>query len=257
MLAFVAAIALLIASGLFVYHKPRRTHNISILTSGRLQGEGKLKTPMANLAQLTQNYTEMHSVKPAMINKKKLGELLPLQYNLIQENGRSFHGQRNFTTNRKYLRNLGLPMSNFTTLDNITGREIVLVAGASGNHFNEVQDVVAGAQELFSQYTMYFVDFGLPNNRVAQVKTWCGVTYMKFNFGRYPSHVKNMRYYAWKVLIVMEILQKHPNAGVLWMDSSVRFRTGDIQWAIRMAQRQWRNGALHPPKPQHHFCNPS
>ena len=35
-----------------------------------------------------------------------------------------------------------------------------------------------------------------------QINNLCNVTYRKFNYSKYPSHVQNLVLYAWKPLIV-------------------------------------------------------
>ena len=165
-----------------------------------------------------------------------VAEALPLQYSSQY----SYHtpgriGVRNFTIRRDYLLELGLPVTNFLSLDKTTVRNIMLVTGASSNHFREVLDVVAGAQKYFPQYQIVFIDYGLTYEQSFQAKTWCGVTVVKFDFSRYPPHVRNMWYYAWKVLTIMEMLKLHPNSGILWLDASVRFKHGDINWAFEQA----------------------
>ena len=45
--------------------------------------------------------------------------------------------------------------------------------------------------------------------------------YRKFDFNAYPRHVRNLRNYAWKTLIIQEMLSEFD--GTMWFDSSVKF----------------------------------
>lgn len=52
------------------------------------------------------------------------------------------------------------------------------------------------------------------------MKKLAHVIYRKFEFEKYPPHIKNLRNYAWKLLLIGELLSEFD--GVMWIDSSMR-----------------------------------
>lgn len=52
------------------------------------------------------------------------------------------------------------------------------------------------------------------------MKKLAHVIYRKFEFEKYPRHIKNLRNYAWKLLLIGELLSEFE--GVMWIDSSMR-----------------------------------
>lgn len=59
----------------------------------------------------------------------------------------------------------------------------------------------------------------------------CGVEYRKFPFWHYPKHVQNLRNYAWKPIIIHQLLTEYE--GVLWLDSSISTLSRDLQPILR------------------------
>ena len=62
-------------------------------------------------------------------------------------------------------------------------------------------------------------DLGLNQHEIHRLNSLPYVDYRKFNFSRFPEHVKNLHTYAFKPLIIAETLAEF--GGVMWMDASV------------------------------------
>ena len=54
---------------------------------------------------------------------------------------------------------------------------------------------------LWRHRTTYFIFF--------QVKSWCNVKYRRLDFAIYPPHVKDLKTYTWKPLIIMVCYRDH------------------------------------------------
>ena len=106
---------------------------------------------------------------------------------------------------------------------------IVPVTGASSNHFRECKANIEHFSKQFPGKRVIFYDLGLDDSQVSFVKSLPFVTLKKFEFASYPAHVRNLHNYAWKTLIIQQILAEFD--GVMWFDSSVKFN-GDHTHAI-------------------------
>lgn len=113
------------------------------------------------------------------------------------------------------------PPSSFIELTNDSVRNFVFVTGASSNHFNESIDALIRAQRYFPKKKIFYYDLGLNESerlkvwlhvfqflqmhiRIVsfQVRTWCSVELRTFNFSQFPMHVRNLKTYAFKPIIM-------------------------------------------------------
>jgi len=107
--------------------------------------------------------------------------------------------------------------------------------GASDSRRSFGLDAIARIQLFFPNHKIYYYDL----NHVAylfyvkNLKKICNLQYRHFNFSQYPSHVGNLKYYAWKPLVIHELLLQHP--GVFWIDSSTRMETANISAVLQQA----------------------
>ena len=106
---------------------------------------------------------------------------------------------------------------------------IIPVTGASSNHFTECKVHIEHFLRHFPGKRVIFYDLGLDASQVSFVKSLPFVTFRTFEFASYPAHVRNLHNYAWKALIIQQILAEFD--GVMWFDSSVKFN-GDHTHAI-------------------------
>ncbi|KAK3585678.1 hypothetical protein CHS0354_020245 [Potamilus streckersoni] len=133
-----------------------------------------------------------------------------------------------------YLKELGIA-KDFVSFPN--PKIPVLVTAASSNHFLEVQALMQNLHSVvFPKYKnlkFIFYDIGLKENEKEMVKTHCRCEYRSFPFEKYPGHVKILNGYTFKPLITQTVLNEY--GFVMWMDASVRFRTGELDSLFQMA----------------------
>ena len=106
---------------------------------------------------------------------------------------------------------------------------VVPVTAASSNHFGELMPNVKFFPTHFPGKKLLFYDIGLDESQASQLKELPYVTYRKFDFDKYPPHIKNLKNYAWKILIIGELLAEFD--GVMWFDTSVRIY-GDVNQVL-------------------------
>ena len=100
---------------------------------------------------------------------------------------------------------------------------VVPVTGASSNHFEEFRQHISTFAKLFPGIRVIFYDLGLTRSQVTFIlKNLPFVQYRKFDFNEYPPHVSTLINYAWKPLIIQEILGEFD--GAMWFDSSIKFK---------------------------------
>ena len=98
---------------------------------------------------------------------------------------------------------------------------VVPVTGCSSNHFGEFKGNIAQFTKHYPGVKMFFYDLGLSDSEVKEVKEMPFMVYRKLHFEAYPEHVRNLLNYAWKVLIIQQMLSEFD--GTMWFDSSVKF----------------------------------
>ena len=117
---------------------------------------------------------------------------------------------------------------------------VVPVTGASSNHFGELMANVNYFPTRFPGTKLFCYDIGLDDSQVSKLKNLPFVIYRKFDFDKYPPHVKNLLSYAWKILIIGELLSEFD--GVMWFDTSVRVH-GDVTHVLER-QAHFKSGML-------------
>ena len=100
---------------------------------------------------------------------------------------------------------------------------VVPVTGASSNHFEEFRAHISTFAKLFPGIRVIFYDLGLTRSQVKFIlKNLPFVQYRMFDFNEYPPHLSTLINYAWKPLIIQEILGEFD--GAMWYDSSIKFK---------------------------------
>lgn len=99
--------------------------------------------------------------------------------------------------------------------------KLIPVSAISSNHFKELMAHVTPAEKILPHRKMIVYDLGLSQQEIDHLKSTSPIEYRKFNFSRFPEYVKDLHTYAFKPLIIAEILAQF--GGVLWMDASVIF----------------------------------
>ena len=114
---------------------------------------------------------------------------------------------------------------------------VVPVTGASSNHFEEFREHISTFAKLFPGIRVFFYDLGLTRSQVRFIlKNLPFVQYRMFDFNEYPSHVGNLINYAWKPLIIQEILGEFD--GAMWFDSSIKFKRNNTHEVLQRLARQ-------------------
>lgn len=122
-----------------------------------------------------------------------------------------------------------------------TGVEIpVLVSGASSNHYEEgnlfIYHLNSVVRPSYPSVPFYFFDLGMKHWQTQKISQTCNCTVVKFPFHKYPAHIKDMLGFCWKPLLMKMVLQTH--RFTMWMDTSTRFQTSNLDNLFRRAQQQ-------------------
>ena len=100
---------------------------------------------------------------------------------------------------------------------------VVPITGASSNHFEEFRAHISTFAKLFPGIRVIFYHLGLTRSQVKFIlKNLPFVQYRMFDFNEYPPHVSTLINYAWKPLIIQEILGEFD--GAMWFDSLIKFK---------------------------------
>ena len=86
--------------------------------------------------------------------------------------------------------------------------KLVMVTAISSNHFLESQDYFGSIHKNMPNTTIIAYHLGLKKEEVATLQSYCNVKVRRFNFSRYPSHVRSLNMYAWKVMVVSEMSEE-------------------------------------------------
>ncbi|XP_060586383.1 uncharacterized protein LOC132742095 isoform X2 [Ruditapes philippinarum] len=78
-------------------------------------------------------------------------------------------------------------------------------------------------------------DLGMTSRQLRMVLKHCKCEIRRFPFDQFPPHVKVLHTYAFKPIIVQQLLMEF--GFVWWMDSSVRFTTNDIDSAVMYTKK--------------------
>uniref|UniRef100_A0A0K0E4I1 Glycosyltransferase family 92 protein n=1 Tax=Strongyloides stercoralis TaxID=6248 RepID=A0A0K0E4I1_STRER len=104
--------------------------------------------------------------------------------------------------------------------------EPVITTAMSQNHFAESFSLFESIYNHFPNYKVIVYDLGLNNDSINKIKNICNVEYRKFNFDKYPPHVKQLFLYAWKSIIIAEVLRDFK--AIWYADTSVIFKKSDL-----------------------------
>ena len=111
---------------------------------------------------------------------------------------------------------------------------VVPVTGSSSNHFREFKMNIGFFCDNFPGKRAIFYDLGLDDSQASEVKALPFLTYRKFNFDAYPPHIRNLHNFAWKLLIIQQVLAEFD--GAMWFDTSVCFQAKTSYILERMAR---------------------
>lgn len=123
--------------------------------------------------------------------------------------------------------------------------DLIVVTAASSNHFGPLQYLLGSLRALGARVECY--DIGLTPSEVRAIPRWNGLLYHKFDDAAFPPHMnvaKNAGEYAWKPVIVAEVVDRVRAAGhtadVLWADAGSYFHAIEpIAARIRASRGLW------------------
>uniref|UniRef100_A0A0K0EZ03 Nucleotide-diphospho-sugar transferase domain-containing protein n=1 Tax=Strongyloides venezuelensis TaxID=75913 RepID=A0A0K0EZ03_STRVS len=104
--------------------------------------------------------------------------------------------------------------------------EPVIVTALSQNHFIESLSLFESIRRYLPNTKIIVYDLGFDDETIKKVKAICNVKYRKFNFDKYPSHVRNLHLYSWKAIVIAETLRDFKS--IWYADASVKFKSSDL-----------------------------
>ncbi|XP_052236883.1 uncharacterized protein LOC127848454 isoform X3 [Dreissena polymorpha] len=108
----------------------------------------------------------------------------------------------------------------------------VIVTACSHDFFHVSEGLLKSIDNLilpkYPDLKLFYYDLGLHEQDIKTIESGCKFcTVIKFDFQKYPQHVQHLKFYAWKPLIVREVMQNY--SWVWWMDSSARILRNDTE----------------------------
>ncbi|KAJ8023635.1 hypothetical protein HOLleu_36130 [Holothuria leucospilota] len=105
---------------------------------------------------------------------------------------------------------------------NFLYEKLTLVTSFSQNHFKEGIGFIGSAQHQMPNKTIIVYDLGLHKQAINKIRSFCNVELRRFNFEKYPTHLKRLHTYAFKPIIINLVLNEF---GVIYYgDASIRFK---------------------------------
>jgi hypothetical protein len=109
-----------------------------------------------------------------------------------------------------------------TTDPELLDLPLTLVTAASSGFVGHLGNIVGSAHYWEPNLEIAVYDLGLSDDNKAQISKWCRVTIRPIDFDKYPSHVRNLRNFAWKALVVQQALEEYGK--ILYVDSGYEIR---------------------------------
>ena len=108
---------------------------------------------------------------------------------------------------------------------------LVFVSAFSDNHFKEAREMLRIVTECLPETTIIIYDLGLSDSHQKALRTYNNVELRHFPFWAYRPHVRHLRNYAWKPLIVKQVSSEYDF--IMYGDSSVRLISCNITTALQ------------------------
>lgn len=100
--------------------------------------------------------------------------------------------------------------------------ELVIVTACSKTVFERLRNLVGSIHFWEPGLKVIVFDLGLSSEQLVEVSSWRNVELRRFQFEKYPPHVRISSNYAWKVLLIAETAQEFP--AFLYLDSGMEIR---------------------------------
>lgn len=110
----------------------------------------------------------------------------------------------------------------------------VIVTAANSGFYGVTQGLLKSIHEIlmpkYKDIKIIYYDLGLGADQHQQLVKYCKCEVRKFPFDDFPPHVRRLKTYTWKPIIIQQLLMEF--GFVWWADSSVRFTTDDLDRAL-------------------------
>jgi hypothetical protein len=101
--------------------------------------------------------------------------------------------------------------------------ETAVLTYASHSFYDRLENLVGSVQLWAPEFKILVIDMGLNKTQKQCVRQMNGVDFWDFDFRNYPKHVRNLRSFAWKPIVIAELLQKY--SSVIVQDAGQEFRS--------------------------------
>ncbi|XP_050418954.1 uncharacterized protein LOC126832277 [Patella vulgata] len=106
----------------------------------------------------------------------------------------------------------------------------VIVAGASSNHFTEMQALMHNIdtvlRPVYPDIKVILYDIGFTESQRQAIIKYGRCKLRKFDITKYPDHIKYLHSCAWKPIIIQEVLNEYNFT--MYMDASIRLYNGSL-----------------------------
>ena len=101
----------------------------------------------------------------------------------------------------------------------------VVVTAVSANHYGESQGLIKDIHQqllyFYPKIKLIVYDLGLTKFQLLAMHKYCKGEVRTFEFDQYPDHVKDLKGYTWKPIIIQLMLREYNF--IIWNDASVRY----------------------------------
>ena len=101
----------------------------------------------------------------------------------------------------------------------------VVVTAVSANHYGESQGLIKDIHQqllyFYPKIKLIVYDLGLTKFQLLAMHKYCKCEVRTFEFDQYPDHVKDLKGYTWKPIIIQLLLREYNF--IIWNDASVRY----------------------------------
>jgi len=105
---------------------------------------------------------------------------------------------------------------------NIKTTKPVAVTALSDSHMKEFEMRISSFLAKHPGKKVLIFDLGLSKENIKRIKAkGHQYAYRKFDFGKYPEHVKNLENFAWKILVWAEVLEHY--GALIYFDTSIEW----------------------------------
>ena len=118
----------------------------------------------------------------------------------------------------------------------------VFVTAVKGDQTLAALNLMRQVQELFPDHQLFVYTLNLDEDELKSLNTSCNLScsLLKFDFDIYPSHVSDLKLYAFRPLIIQSLLDK--TGAVVWLEPDVQILPVGVEKAREAFNRASLNG---------------